>query len=105
MSDRNDPRVDPAALPDGQTHFGFETVPEDAKAERVAGVFHSVAQKYDVMNDVMSAGLHRVWKAFTIGRVGVRPGMRVLDIAGSRVEPATSRRRWRSGPARPARSG
>jgi demethylmenaquinone methyltransferase/2-methoxy-6-polyprenyl-1,4-benzoquinol methylase len=78
MSDRDDP----AALPDGQTHFGFETVPEGAKAERVAGVFHSVAQKYDVMNDVMSAGLHRVWKAFTIGRVGVRPGMRVLDIAG-----------------------
>jgi demethylmenaquinone methyltransferase/2-methoxy-6-polyprenyl-1,4-benzoquinol methylase len=82
MSDRNDTRVDPAILPDGQTHFGFEAVPEDAKAERVAGVFHSVAQKYDVMNDVMSAGLHRVWKAFTIGRVGVRPGMRVLDIAG-----------------------
>jgi demethylmenaquinone methyltransferase/2-methoxy-6-polyprenyl-1,4-benzoquinol methylase len=78
MSDRRDP----AALPDGQTHFGFETVSEAAKAERVAGVFNSVAQKYDVMNDVMSAGLHRVWKAFTIGRVGVRPGMRVLDIAG-----------------------
>ncbi len=64
------------------THFGFETVPEDAKAERVAGVFHSVARRYDLMNDVMSGGLHRVWKAFTIGRAAVRPGMRVLDIAG-----------------------
>ena len=70
------------ALPAGTTHFGFETVAEDAKAERVAGVFHSVAAKYDVINDVMSGGLHRLWKAFTIGRAGVRPGMRVLDIAG-----------------------
>ena len=66
----------------GQTHFGFETVTEDAKAERVADVFHSVARKYDVMNDVMSGGLHRLWKAFTIGRAGIRPGARVLDIAG-----------------------
>jgi demethylmenaquinone methyltransferase/2-methoxy-6-polyprenyl-1,4-benzoquinol methylase len=69
-------------LPAGQTHFGFETVAEEAKAERVADVFHSVAQKYDVMNDVMSGGLHRMWKRFTIGRAAVRPGMRVLDIAG-----------------------
>ncbi len=68
--------------PAGQTHFGFETVPEAAKAERVADVFHSVARKYDVMNDVMSGGLHRIWKAFTIGRASIRPGMRVLDIAG-----------------------
>jgi demethylmenaquinone methyltransferase/2-methoxy-6-polyprenyl-1,4-benzoquinol methylase len=66
----------------GQTHFGFETVAEDAKAARVADVFHSVAAKYDVMNDVMSGGLHRIWKAFTIGRAGIRPGMKVLDIAG-----------------------
>ncbi len=65
-----------------QTHFGFETVPEDEKAGRVAGVFHSVAAKYDVMNDVMSGGMHRLWKAFTIGRAAVRPGARVLDIAG-----------------------
>ncbi|MEO8936710.1 MAG: bifunctional demethylmenaquinone methyltransferase/2-methoxy-6-polyprenyl-1,4-benzoquinol methylase UbiE [Burkholderiaceae bacterium] len=73
------------ALPestDGQTHFGFETVSEDVKAERVADVFHSVAKKYDVMNDVMSGGLHRIWKAFTIGRASIRPGMRILDIAG-----------------------
>jgi demethylmenaquinone methyltransferase / 2-methoxy-6-polyprenyl-1,4-benzoquinol methylase len=66
----------------GQTHFGFETVAEAAKAERVAEVFRSVAQKYDVMNDVMSGGLHRLWKSFTIRRAAVRPGMRVLDIAG-----------------------
>ena len=65
-----------------QTHFGFETVAEDEKAVRVAGVFDSVAGKYDLMNDVMSVGLHRVWKAFTIGRAAVRPGARVLDIAG-----------------------
>ena len=65
-----------------QTHFGFETVQETDKARRVAEVFHSVASRYDVMNDLMSAGLHRVWKAFTIGRAQVRPGMRVLDIAG-----------------------
>lgn len=74
--------IDPATLAPGQTHFGFETVAEEAKAERVADVFHSVAGKYDVMNDVMSGGLHRLWKAFTIGRAAVRPGMRVLDIAG-----------------------
>ena len=73
---------DQAPPPAGQTHFGFETVAEDAKAERVAGVFHSVARKYDVMNDVMSGGMHRLWKTFTIGRAQVRPGARVLDIAG-----------------------
>ncbi|NMK47163.1 bifunctional demethylmenaquinone methyltransferase/2-methoxy-6-polyprenyl-1,4-benzoquinol methylase UbiE [Achromobacter sp. Bel] len=64
------------------THFGFQTVPEGEKARKVAEVFHSVAQRYDVMNDFMSAGLHRVWKAFTIGRAAIRPGMKVLDIAG-----------------------
>ncbi len=64
------------------THFGYETVDEASKAARVAGVFHSVATRYDLMNDLMSAGLHRVWKAFTIGQAGVRPGMRVLDVAG-----------------------
>ena len=64
------------------THFGYETVDESLKAARVAEVFHSVAQKYDVMNDMMSVGLHRVWKAFTVGRANLRPGMRVLDIAG-----------------------
>ena len=66
----------------GKTHFGFETVAEDEKAKKVAGVFSSVASKYDVMNDLMSAGLHRVWKAFTIAKSGVREGQRVLDVAG-----------------------
>ena len=64
------------------THFGFETVDEEEKARKVAEVFHSVAAKYDVMNDVMSAGLHRLWKMFTIAQAGVRPGFKVLDIAG-----------------------
>jgi demethylmenaquinone methyltransferase/2-methoxy-6-polyprenyl-1,4-benzoquinol methylase len=65
-----------------QTHFGFETVPEQEKASKVRGVFDSVASKYDVMNDLMSAGLHRAWKAYTVMVADVRPGYRVLDIAG-----------------------
>jgi demethylmenaquinone methyltransferase/2-methoxy-6-polyprenyl-1,4-benzoquinol methylase len=65
-----------------QTHFGFETVDEANKARRVRGVFDSVASKYDVMNDLMSMGLHRVWKAYTIAVADVRDGDRVLDIAG-----------------------
>src|SRR3569623_1069119 len=64
------------------THFGYQTVPEEDKARKVADVFHSVASKYDVMNDLMSAGLHRLWKTFTIAQAGVRPGFKVLDIAG-----------------------
>ncbi|MEO8599139.1 MAG: bifunctional demethylmenaquinone methyltransferase/2-methoxy-6-polyprenyl-1,4-benzoquinol methylase UbiE [bacterium] len=64
------------------THFGFQTVDEEEKAHKVAEVFHSVAAKYDVMNDVMSVGLHRLWKMFTIAQAGVRPGFKVLDIAG-----------------------
>ncbi|RXZ34042.1 bifunctional demethylmenaquinone methyltransferase/2-methoxy-6-polyprenyl-1,4-benzoquinol methylase UbiE [Oxalobacteraceae bacterium CAVE-383] len=64
------------------THFGYETVEEDAKVHKVAEVFHSVASKYDVMNDLMSAGMHRLWKTFTIAQAGVRPGFKVLDIAG-----------------------
>lgn len=64
------------------THFGYTTVAEDEKVHKVAEVFHSVAQKYDVMNDLMSAGLHRLWKTFTIAQAGVRPGFKVLDIAG-----------------------
>ncbi len=64
------------------THFGFETVDEGEKAQRVRGVFDSVAPRYDVMNDLMSMGLHRVWKAFTVGVANIRPGARVLDIAG-----------------------
>jgi demethylmenaquinone methyltransferase/2-methoxy-6-polyprenyl-1,4-benzoquinol methylase len=64
------------------THFGFEEVAEEEKATRVAGVFDSVASRYDLMNDVMSVGLHRVWKAFAVRQANVRPGMKVLDIAG-----------------------
>jgi demethylmenaquinone methyltransferase/2-methoxy-6-polyprenyl-1,4-benzoquinol methylase len=64
------------------THFGFETVAEDEKAKRVTSVFDSVAGRYDLMNDVMSAGLHRVWKAFTVRHANLRRGMKVLDIAG-----------------------
>ncbi len=64
------------------THFGFESVDEADKAHRVKGVFDSVAPKYDVMNDLMSAGLHRVWKAYTVMVANVRQGAQVLDIAG-----------------------
>jgi demethylmenaquinone methyltransferase/2-methoxy-6-polyprenyl-1,4-benzoquinol methylase len=68
------------------THFGFETVEETEKAKRVAGVFTSVAGKYDVMNDLMSAGLHRVWKRFAVSISGVREGQRVLDVAGGSAD-------------------
>lgn len=64
------------------THFGFTEVPLQEKAQRVADVFHSVAAKYDLMNDVMSFGLHRLWKRFTIAESAVRTGQFVLDIAG-----------------------
>ena len=70
-------RKDPAT-----TDFGFEQVAEQDKAQRVGGVFDSVAARYDLMNDLMSAGLHRLWKAFTVRQADVREGMRVLDIAG-----------------------
>lgn len=66
----------------GKTHFGFETVAEEEKAARVGQVFSSVARKYDLMNDVMSMGIHRLWKRHTIQKAAVRPGMRVLDLAG-----------------------
>ncbi|BAO31380.1 bifunctional demethylmenaquinone methyltransferase/2-methoxy-6-polyprenyl-1,4-benzoquinol methylase UbiE [Sulfuritalea hydrogenivorans] len=69
-----------------KTHFGFETVDEKEKAQRVAGVFSSVAQKYDVMNDLMSMGLHRLWKKFTIDIAAPRPGERVLDVAGGTAD-------------------
>lgn len=67
---------------DSTTHFGFQTVAESEKAQRVADVFHSVAARYDLMNDLMSGGIHRLWKRFTIELSGVRPGNKVLDIAG-----------------------
>lgn len=64
------------------THFGFKTVKQAEKVSLVANVFHSVAAKYDLMNDVMSMGIHRLWKRFTIDCSGVRPGHQVLDLAG-----------------------
>jgi len=76
----NDPRKGREAEP--TTHFGYQNVPESQKAQKVAEVFHSVAAKYDLMNDVLSGGLHRLWKRFTIELSGVRRGNRVLDIAG-----------------------
>ena len=64
------------------THFGFEEVRREDKANKVAGVFRSVAANYDIMNDVMSLGIHRLWKRYTIEMSGVRSGQKVLDIAG-----------------------
>ncbi len=71
---------------DKTTHFGYQTVAESEKAKKVAGVFTSVAQKYDVMNDLMSMGMHRLWKKFTIDIANVRPGERVLDVAGGTAD-------------------
>jgi len=67
---------------DNKTHFGYQDVDVSAKAGMVGQVFDSVASKYDVMNDLMSFGVHRVWKRFTLDQSGVRPGHVVLDIAG-----------------------
>ncbi|PCI60302.1 MAG: bifunctional demethylmenaquinone methyltransferase/2-methoxy-6-polyprenyl-1,4-benzoquinol methylase UbiE [Methylophilaceae bacterium] len=69
-------------MSDKETHFGFQSVKENEKQKKVGEVFHSVAQKYDIMNDVMSVGMHRVWKRFAINTSGVKRGDRVLDIAG-----------------------
>ena len=68
-------------MTDKTTHFGYQQVPEEEKARRVGEVFRSVAPSYDVMNDLMSLGLHRVWKRFTLEMSGVRAGSRVLDVA------------------------
>ncbi len=68
------------------TDFGFRAVPEDEKARRVGGVFESVAARYDLMNDLMSAGLHRLWKRFTVEQSGLRPGQRALDVAGGTAD-------------------
>lgn len=72
------------------TDFGFEQVPREEKARRVRGVFDSVADRYDLMNDLMSGGLHRAWKAFTLARTGLRPGDRALDLAGGTGDLAES---------------
>jgi len=68
------------------THFGFQTVREEEKAKKVAGVFTSVASKYDIMNDLMSVGLHRIWKRFAVGLANVHEGNRVLDVAGGSAD-------------------
>ncbi|MBR9762812.1 MAG: class I SAM-dependent methyltransferase, partial [Rhodobacteraceae bacterium] len=64
------------------THFGFTEIPESEKATRVQGVFGSVASKYDVMNDAMSLGIHRLWKDAMMDWLAPRPGQRLLDVAG-----------------------
>ncbi len=69
-------------MSDHKTHFGYQTIDENEKAGRVASVFHSVAKNYDVMNDVMSGGMHRLWKHFTITTAPLHQGDKVLDIAG-----------------------
>jgi demethylmenaquinone methyltransferase / 2-methoxy-6-polyprenyl-1,4-benzoquinol methylase len=74
-------RVTEQSAPEGKTHFGFETVPEGEKQGKVRGVFDSVASKYDVMNDAMSGGLHRIWKRFAVDQLQLRKGERVLDLA------------------------
>jgi len=71
-ADKQPPKVD----------FGYEQVPPEEKAGRVRGVFDSVADSYDLMNDLMSGGMHRLWKRFTLGQTGLRPGQRALDVAG-----------------------
>jgi len=65
-----------------KTHFGYQSVPAQEKARHVRDVFDSVASRYDIMNDLMSVGLHRLWKRYTIDQAAVRPGQAVLDLAG-----------------------
>jgi len=69
-----------------KTDFGYQSVPEDEKAQRVAGVFESVSARYDLMNDLMSLGLHRLWKRFAVAQSLVTPGDRVLDVAGGTAD-------------------
>lgn len=69
-----------------ETHFGFQKVGEGEKAGKVREVFRSVAPSYDVMNDLMSAGLHRVWKKFTVDLANVQPGEAVLDVASGTAD-------------------
>lgn len=84
-----------------KTHFGYQSVDENEKASKVAEVFHSVASKYDVMNDFMSFGLHRLWKKVAIARANLRPGQKVLDIAGGTGDLASAFSKlvkWKSNP-------
>jgi demethylmenaquinone methyltransferase/2-methoxy-6-polyprenyl-1,4-benzoquinol methylase len=77
----NAPRK-PRTPPSGAVDFGFQQVPREEKAQRVRAVFDSVADKYDLMNDLMSAGVHRLWKRFALSQTGLRPGQSALDVAG-----------------------
>lgn len=77
MPDQDSQRAAPETV-----DFGYERVPRDAKAGRVRAVFDSVADRYDVMNDLMSFGVHRLWKRFTLSQTGLRPGRSALDVAG-----------------------
>lgn len=81
MNQHDSPTASPATADDPKTHFGFREVRESEKARHVRQVFDSVASKYDVMNDLMSGGMHRLWKIFTVGQADIRPGHRVLDLA------------------------
>ena len=76
------PRQSPGDPATGKVDFGYEEVPSEEKARRVRAVFDSVAERYDLMNDLMSGGLHRLWKQFTLSQTGLRPGHRALDVAG-----------------------
>src|SRR6201992_1874029 len=89
---RRCPRIEAMSDPK-TTDFGFEQVPWRDKARRVRGVFDSVAGKYDVMNDLMSGGAHRLWKHFTLSLANLRPGQRALDVAGGAGHPAAGRAR------------
>jgi demethylmenaquinone methyltransferase/2-methoxy-6-polyprenyl-1,4-benzoquinol methylase len=81
MSD-NAPRTPPRDPKSGSADFGYKEVPAAEKAKHVRAVFDSVADKYDLMNDLMSAGVHRLWKRYTLGQTGLRPGQCALDVAG-----------------------
>ena len=80
-SERSDPQGGRAEDGEGTTHFGYSEVPVGDKARRVSAVFDSVAGRYDLMNDLMSGGMHRLWKRFALARARVRPGERALDLA------------------------
>ena len=82
MTDPTDTRPDTGAAPAATTHFGFREVPEGEKAGMVRGLFNSVASKYDVMNDAMSLGIHRIWKDAMADWLAPQPGMTILDLAG-----------------------
>lgn len=71
----------PSLTPDAKTHFGYQETPVKEKAGKVAEVFRSVASSYDIMNDVMSLGLHRLWKKFTVEQAKIKPGYQILDLA------------------------